>query len=95
MNRSPTGPFSTDGVEYRQLQDKIHQGNEDDLACIVDNEESSRTLNYSKEDFKKSFPLRGESIKVKTNKDNTLEVIGQFYEVRLEGKVLWKACNRE
>ncbi|KAL7069771.1 hypothetical protein ACQ4LE_011123 [Meloidogyne hapla] len=92
MKRSPQGPFYTDGVEYRRFQENLKLESADDLA-VVDNE-SSKTLNYSKEDLLGIFPPREGELKVKVD-NNILEVIGNFYEVKLEGKVLWKASNEE
>ncbi|CAK5074696.1 unnamed protein product [Meloidogyne enterolobii] len=92
MKRSPTGPFYTDGVEYRQLQDKMKVKNAETLP--IDDNESSKTLDYSKEELMGIFPPREGGLKVKVD-NNILEVIGNFVEVKLEGKVLWKASNEE
>ncbi|CAK5088553.1 unnamed protein product [Meloidogyne enterolobii] len=92
MKRSPAGPFYTDGVEYRQLQDKMKVKNAETLPS--DDNESSKTLDYSKEELMGIFPPREGGLKVKVD-NNILEVIGNFVEVKLEGKVLWKASNEE
>lgn len=92
MKRSPAGPFYTDGLEYRQFQDKMKLKNIENLPS--DDNESSKTLDYSKEELMGIFPPRDGGLKVKVD-NNTLEVIGNFCEIKLEGKVLWKASNEE
>ena len=92
MKRSPAGPFYTDGLEYRQFQDKMKLKNIENLPS--DDNESSKTLDYSKEELMGIFPPREGGLKVKVD-NNILEVIGNFFEIKLEGKVLWKASNEE